>query len=282
MTLDLADALSAAVTPKMPCGGRYIPHAPHPKQAVGLCSTNPEIFFGGAPGGGKSDWLCMSALQYVCVPGYAALLMRRTHEQLVGDEGLIPRLHEWLQPTDAKFYASHSVHGSNVFVFPSGAHLRLGYAEYDNDRFRFASHAYQMVGFDEITHWPSAVVYEYVGFVRRRRIAAYPDMPRCPTCGLSVADIPLRTRSAANPGGKGHGWVRARFQINFPNRTTKRGFIPSFLRDNPSLDAQTYIASLEEITDPIERRRMLDGDWEARDGGRLFLRSWFTGENVAA
>lgn len=278
----LADALTAAVTPKMPCGGRYIPHAPHPKQAVFLCSRNPEVFYGGAAGGGKSDALLMGALQFVCVPGYAALLMRRTHDQLVGDDGLIPRLHEWLATTDAKFYAAHSVHGNNVWVFPSGAHVRFGFAEYDNDRFRFASHAYQYVGFDELTHWRSAKVYEYVGFARRRRPANAAALARCPSCGMSIADVPLRTRAGANPGGPGHPWVRARFQIGFPTRSTSRGFIPAKLSDNPSLDEESYRASLMEITDPIERARMLDGDWEARDGGRLFLRSWFTGEGVAA
>lgn len=280
--MSLSDTLTAAVTPKMPCGGNYIPHKPHPKQAIGLCSKNPELFLGGAAGGGKSDFLCMSALQFVCVPGYAALLMRRTHDQLVGSDGLIPRLHEWLAPTDAKFHAAHSVFGSNVFSFPSGAHIRLGSAEYDNDRFRFASHAYQCVCFDELTHWRSAKVYEYVGFARRRRPMAAPHLARCPTCGMSVADVPLRTRAGANPGGPGMSWVRSRFQIGFPTRTTKRGFILSKLHDNPSLDAESYAASLMEITDPIERDRMLHGDWEARDGGRLFKREWFVGGAAAA
>jgi len=33
-----------------------------------------EVLFGGSAGGGKSDALLMAALQYVDVPGYAAIL----------------------------------------------------------------------------------------------------------------------------------------------------------------------------------------------------------------
>jgi predicted phage terminase large subunit-like protein len=53
-----------------------------------------------------------------------------------------------------------------------------------------------------------------------------------------------------------------------------RIFIPAKLDDNPSLDKNKYIESLNEL-DPITRRQYLLGDWTARHGGSIFLREWF-------
>jgi len=53
-----------------------------------------EVLYGGAAGGGKSDALLMGALQFVDVPGYAAILFRRTFSDLALPDALIPRSHE--------------------------------------------------------------------------------------------------------------------------------------------------------------------------------------------
>jgi hypothetical protein len=55
-----------------------------------------EAFYGGAAGGGKSDALLMAALQYVDVPGYAALILRRTFKQLSLPGAIMARSNEWL------------------------------------------------------------------------------------------------------------------------------------------------------------------------------------------
>src|SRR3989337_968646 len=73
----------------------YIPHRPTPKQSAFLILPHREAFYGGAAGGGKSDALLMGALQYVDVPGYAALILRRTFTDLAKAEALIPRSLEW-------------------------------------------------------------------------------------------------------------------------------------------------------------------------------------------
>jgi hypothetical protein len=50
----------------------YSPHQPTTRQAAALLCDDLgylEVLYGGAAGGGKSDWLLMAALRYVGVPG---------------------------------------------------------------------------------------------------------------------------------------------------------------------------------------------------------------------
>jgi len=79
----------------------YIPQAPTVKQAAFLLLPVIEAFYGGQPGGGKSSALLMAALQYVDVPGYSALLLRRTYADLALAGALMDRARSWLVGTDA-------------------------------------------------------------------------------------------------------------------------------------------------------------------------------------
>jgi predicted phage terminase large subunit-like protein len=58
------------------------------------------------------------------------------------------------------------------------------------------------------------------------------------------------------------------------NRDTDRKFMPAKISDNPSLDAETYVKSLDEL-DAIERARLLEGNWEVREEGGMFKKEWF-------
>jgi predicted phage terminase large subunit-like protein len=79
-------------------------------------------------------------------------------------------------------------------------------------------------------------------------------------------------RAASNPGGVGHEWVRARF-VDQTVRDGTRIFVPATLADNPYLDAESYIQSLQQL-DPVTRQQLLNGDWTARQDGNLFKREW--------
>jgi len=210
-----------------------------------------EALYGGAAGGGKSDALLMAALQFVSEPGYNAILFRRTFQDLSLEEALMDRSLEWLKGTNAHW------DGKNFkWTFPSGARLQFGYLKSEQDKYRYQSAAFQYIGFDELTQF-FETQYRYL-FSRLRRLE-----------GLHV---PLRMRSASNPGNIGHDWVKQRFLIE----GVKHGriFIPAKLHENPHLDRENYIASLSEL-DPITRRQYLDGDWTARHGGSKFRREWF-------
>ncbi len=231
---------------------QYIPHVPTPKQlAFLLLDQYEEAFYGGAAGGGKSDALLMAALQYVDSPGYAALLLRRTFKALTLPEALLDRARLWLGGTDAHWQGD-----STAWVFPSGAKLVFGYLENDKDVEQYQSAAFQFIGFDELTQF-TEYQYRYM-HSRTRRLAG--------------VDVPIRIRGASNPGSIGHDWVKQRFIVE--GKTSQRPFIAATLDDNPFLDRETYVKSLNNL-DPITRQQLLNGDWSVRGGANKFRREWF-------
>lgn len=251
MDLSPADleVLRQNLTPRLT---KYIPHAPTVKQTAFLCLDVKEAFYGGAAGGGKSDALLMAALQYVDIPGYNAIIFRRTYSDLSLPGALMDRAAAWLAPTDAAWAEQEK-----KWSFPSGASLSFGYLENEGQKFRYASSEFQFIGWDELTQF-AETQYSFL-FSRLRRNTTQTD-----------DGIPLRVRSAANPGGPGHEWVRNKFIVNPGSRI----FIPAGLVDNPYLNREEYTESLMEL-DHLTRRQLMDGDWEAQLEGTLFHREWF-------
>jgi len=229
---------------------KYMPHTPTERQATGLLLSSTEVLYGGAAGGGKTDWLFMGALQYVDVPGYAALLLRRTYAQASKADALIPRSHDWLEGTDA-----HWDGNTSTWKFPSGATIEIGHMQWERDKYNYQGGAYQYIGFDELTQFMLSQ-YQYL-FSRKRR--------------HMNSTVPTRVWAGSNPGGEGHEWVKDRFLIQ---ESPDRVFLPAFLRDNPYLDADDYIKSLAEL-DPVTRAQLLSGDWVIREPGALFHGEWF-------
>jgi predicted phage terminase large subunit-like protein len=221
-------------------------------QKVFLRSYSLEGLFGGAAGGGKSSALLMAALQYVDIPNYSAILFRRTYADLALPGALMDRFRSWVSAYDDVHWNANSY----VATFPSGARVSFGYLNNTNDYLRYKGSEFQFIGMDEVTEIRESD-YRYM-FSRLRRPASGP-----------LSKVPLRMRSASNPAPN---WVRQRFIVEGKNE--QRFFVPSFLTDNPGIDAESYRQALS-VLDPVERRRLEMGDWWATTLGTLFDRTDF-------
>lgn len=266
---DRMAALRAAYEATVPgiIGNRFIPHFPHPKQAVLLCAHKhcapDEVFkclFGGAAGGGKSDALLMAAAQFVEFGHYRAVIIRRTLAEMQKAGAILERAIAWWRDIPGVSYDATKL----VFRFPSGATIEFGYHDHPKHNAKYQGGEYHFVGFDELTHWDDEKAWKWLGSRIRK---------------LATDSIPLRQIGTSNPGGPGHSWVKRMFvggqdPITGAPLTPEHLYIPSRISDNPSLDQASYIRTLEAMH-PTQRDQLLEGDWGARDPGDYFRSEWF-------
>jgi hypothetical protein len=187
----------------------------------------------------------MAALQYVHVPEYSALLLRRTFPELTMAGSILDRAHVWL---DGKVHwdAKHT-----RFEFPSGARLSFSFLQDERDKFRYKSSEFQFVGFDELTEFTETQYLYLLSRLRRRK---------------TMQDVLIRMRGASNPGDVGHDWVKARFvEPGSPERI----FVPALLTDNPHIDQEEYDKALAQL-DATTRNQLRYGVWVADSAGLVY------------
>lgn len=291
MIKDRSDRLAQLLVPRLTPYNAAEPLSV--KQQAGLLLSHvPDVLFGGAAGGGKSSWLLHAALQYVDVPGYSAILFRRTYKQLSEPGALMDRSKLWLANTDAEWNET-----DKKWTFPSsGATLSFGHLDTANGWMDYQGPEYQFIGFDELTQFDQRNVHYLWGRLRKPKPTSEweQDALRALPPGRAadidaLAQVPLRFRSASNPGGPAHDEVKSWYGLYMPNgdpderrlcerpswvREHERAFIPSKVRDNPGLDVDEYVKSLSHL-DPTTREQLLNGDWDVVEPGEYFRREWF-------
>ena len=227
-----------------------------PKQtACHLLEDTLEVLYGGAAGGGKSEFLLQFAGRYTDLYPTKALLIRRTFKDLAQPGGLMARSHEWWKNTDAAWDGN-----TYTWRFPSGASVSFGYLEHDGDELRYQGGEYHLIGFDELTQIREHQ-YLYL-FSRLRRLKGFPVKPAM--------------RGATNPGGPGHEWVRKRFNLPsgppYPDNINRK-FVFALLDDNIYLDQDEYLESLRRLSDTgsdVTFEQLRHGNWMAMGSGGYF------------
>lgn len=195
----------------------------------------------------NSDCILMCALQYVDIPDYNALILRRTYSDLEQPDAIMDRAKKWMAPW------AHEVKWSEKkkrFTFPSGATVSFGYLSGPADTPHYQGAQYQFIGFDELTQFEEEC-YLYL-FSRLRK-----------THGTAC---PVRMRTASNPGGIGAKWVKQRF---LEKKHPDRCFVQAGVKDNPYLDYDEYIKALDFL-DETTKRQLLDGDWDVQKTGLVY------------
>jgi predicted phage terminase large subunit-like protein len=243
----------------------YCPWEPTPVQQAFLHDMSREAFYGGAAAGGKSVALLMAALQFIHIPGYAALLLRRTYADLMQPRALMDLAREWF----GDYLEIRWNDKTATWRFPNNAKLKFGYLSNAGDLMQYQSAAYQFIGFDELTHFPNESDYQYL-FSRNRR-------PSGVQVDKLLGRVPLRMRSASNPGGPGHKWVRDRFIVN--GSLYGRNYYPAQLDDNIHIDQEEYDQALMQLPEH-ERVQLRYGDWFASPPGGIFQRDWVVPDRV--
>jgi hypothetical protein len=237
---------------------------PGPQSEAMYATWCNELFYGGAAGGGKSDYLLGDFLRDVPTYGEAwqGVLFRRTYPEL---EELIGRAHDLYPQTGAEWNEQ-----KKTYTWRNGAHLRFRYLEQERDRQRYIGHAYTWIGWDELTQWATDRAYRYL---RGRLRSAKGEVAT------------KRIRAAANPGGPGHHWVKSYFVNPAPggyevidDATTgmSRMFVPARLTDNIILTQADpgYAARLRGLGSEALVKAWLMGDWDIVEGA--FFDCWST------
>ena len=207
------------------------------------------MLFGGAAGGGKSYGQIIDALLFaIRYPRSKQLILRRTFSEL--DKSLIRTS---LEVYPRSIYTFNS--SSHTGRFKNGSVIDFGYCATENDVYQYQSAEYDVIRFDELTHFTRS---QYVYLISRVR---------------GVNSYPKQVKSTTNPGGVGHSWVKERFidpappGVAFSDGGMSRIFIPSLLDDNKFLresdpEYKTRLLALPEA----ERRALLLGDWNIFEG----------------
>jgi hypothetical protein len=212
-----------------------------------------ELLFGGARGGGKSDYL----LGDYCQDGdqgqaWRGVVFRRSYPEL---EELISRSLTLIPQTwPGSAWSKHE----KTWTLPTGATLRMRSMERMEDAAAYQGHSYAWIGYDELSAWPDDRAYRMLMACLR---SAEPVQAK-------------RVRASANPGGPGHHWVKTRFIDPAPagyrviidaETGGTRVYIPSRVSDNRILLARDpgYVERLKGVGSPELVRAWLEGDWNA-------------------
>lgn len=234
------------------------------RQEAFINATAFEVLYGGAAGGGKSYGQILDALLFaVEYQGSKQLILRRTFPEL--DKSLI-RTALSIYPRGLYKYNS----SAHTMTFIGGSIIDFGYCDNENDVYKYQSAEYDVIRFDELTHFTESM---YVYLISRVR---------------GVNGFPKQLKSSTNPGGVGHSWVKERFiDIGPPDtiHTTKTGstriFLPAKVQDNIALmkNDPDYVRNLQNLSEK-DKQALLYGNWDIFDG--QYFTEWKREKHVVA
>lgn len=227
--------------------------------------------FGGARGGGKTDALLAYAIKRSLEhPGSNRLFIRKTFSQLTGVGAAIPRSHQFLHGK------AHWSEQNYKWTFKNGSVLKFGHLSDVQ-----AIHNYLGSQADDI-------------LIDQAEGISYDEYTQLKGANRATVDGIVPTmRLTANPGGIGHGWLKALFIDGMlPNTATDinlgteerpvwiaHRFVPSRVFDNAELLKRdpNYVQNLRSIGGTLARA-WIEGEWDQFSG--QFFTEWEPAQHI--
>lgn len=155
-----------------------------------------EVLYEGTRGPGKTDALIMDFAMDTgqgLGEGWRGILFRRSYPELAD---IIAKSKKWFsqfrnRPTFNEAKSS--------WQWPTGEALLLRHMSRPDDYWAYHGHEYPWIGWEEVTTWPNDECY-----VR---------MMSCARSSNPKVASRVRVRATTNPYGRGHNWVKERFQL---------------------------------------------------------------------
>jgi hypothetical protein len=239
-------------------------------QALFLSCPIFEVLYEGTRGPGKTDALLMDYASEVGQgwgPAWRGVIFRPEYKEL---DDVIAKSKKWFPRI---FPGAQWIDSPQKYLwrFPDGEELRFRAAKKLDDYWSYHGQEYPFVGWEELTNWSD--------------LKLYIDMMS--VCRSSTPNMPRKYRATANPWGRGHNAVKARFIDAAPRgnvvyeefknpmngNVERRGRVAihgTIFENKILLEADPeYLGTLLAIKEPNKRRAWLFGDWDITAGGAL-------------
>ncbi len=227
-----------------------------PQKALIDCPL-PEIFFGGARGGGKTDGvLGKYALKAKRWGSYFNAVFFR--KEMPQQDDLVERAKQIYCPIGAQWREK-----DKMFLMPWGGRIRFRPLESVQDAEKYQGQSLTDAAVEEAGNYPMSAPIDRLNGVLR-----------------SAHGVPTQLLLTGNPGGPGQAWIKQRYIDPEPlgmrvlTRKLPNGaihpfvFIPSKVQQNRILLASDpdYINRLYLVGSPELVKAWLEGDWTAVEG----------------
>jgi hypothetical protein len=244
-------------------------------QETFLSSSADIAIYGGSAGGGKSWSLLLEPLRHVANPNFGGVIFRRTSPQITNEGGLWDEAEKLYPLAGAK-----GMVGSLDWRFPSGANVSMRHLQHESNKYDWQGSQIAFLGFDELTHFTESQVFYLLSRNRSTcGVRPYVRATTNPDAGSWVKRFiaPWVDRGHPEPARSGElrHFVRVDGQITWVPAGTPDSKSVTFVRasvyDNRILLRLNpeYLATLKSLP-PVERARLLDGDWDVKRDGVVY------------
>lgn len=217
---------------------------PGTSQELALDTRCHHTLYTGARGPGKTDTQLMRFRRRVGIgygPFWRGIIFDREYKNL---DDIVTKSKRWFNAFEdgCKFLESTS---SYKWVWPTGEELLFRVVKDDDDYWSYHGHEYPFIGWNELTKFPTGVLYRKLMSCNRSSFTPEKDTPRrkfphkpknldarknedgtwevydTPN-GELLPPIPLEVFATCNPYGAGHNWVKRLFIDPAPYGTVVR------------------------------------------------------------